>query len=108
MASLDKSRIFDPRTRIKLNLDSNEMKSRITTFTDSMETSREGLTSATKHSSRRIEKEIKSLENLKFNPIEAISKVLGDSKKSHKLNSVVTKKVYAASYSHNELKGFKL
>ena len=94
MASLDNRRIIDPRTRIKLDLDSNERKTRITPFTDSVESH---LTLATKNSSSRVERKIKSIENSNFNPLDAISKVLKDSKKSQKMNSFITQKVFVNS-----------
>lgn len=95
MMRLDKHRIIDPVVRIKLELDVND-KQRITASNvDNVGGGGQAsfLKAPSKQSSNRVEREIESVQQSAFNPMEAISKVLADAKQNQKLNQNVTQKV---------------
>ena len=90
--NLDKTKIIDPRVRIKLNLNPSENHRIIPSSTET-ETAGCTMSIPSKQSSKRLEREIKSVQEAVFNPLEAISRVLVDAKQSQRLNNHVTSKV---------------
>lgn len=90
MQSLNKQNIIDPRLKAKLGIDENSPRFQATLDLSHVNSS---LGQATRHSSNIITNELLQLESSRFNPLEAISTVLGNKQQSRRVNGAVTRKV---------------